>query len=270
MHFVRPELVNEFVIELAVEDQAKEVLESMGFELVRKLHGFERSYLAKLPENSLKNAPKIIHRIKRSAEIVLIEQQEKLIRTKRDFVTWNDPKYPDMWYLNRASLKDGNEVDLNVQEAWQLGYSGKGVVVTIMDDGLDHTHPDLAANYAEEASCDVNNGDRDPMPNTTNPDNKHGTRCAGQVAAIGNNSNCIVGVAFNAKIGGIRMLDGTITDRVEAESLNFNQNYIDIYSGSWGPDDTGRIYEGPGRLASEAFHKGATTVSKIFEFILIK
>ncbi|KAM3174560.1 hypothetical protein ACTXT7_010275 [Hymenolepis weldensis] len=58
---------------------------------------------------------------------------------------------------------------------------------------------------------------------------------------------------------GIRMLDGTITDRVEAESLNFNQNYIDIYSGSWGPDDTGRIYEGPGRLASEAFHKGATT-----------
>uniref|UniRef100_A0A5K3FCV6 Peptidase_S8 domain-containing protein n=1 Tax=Mesocestoides corti TaxID=53468 RepID=A0A5K3FCV6_MESCO len=58
---------------------------------------------------------------------------------------------------------------------------------------------------------------------------------------------------------GIRMLDGTITDRVEAESLNFNQNYIDIYSGSWGPDDTGIIYEGPGRMASEAFHKGATT-----------
>lgn len=56
------------------------------------------------------------------------------------------------------------------------------------------------------------------------------------------------------------MLDGTITDRVEAESLNFNQNYIDIYSGSWGPDDTGRIYEGPGRMASEAFHRGATTV----------
>lgn len=56
------------------------------------------------------------------------------------------------------------------------------------------------------------------------------------------------------------MLDGTITDRVEAESLNFNQNYIDIYSGSWGPDDTGHIYEGPGRMASEAFHKGATTV----------
>lgn len=50
-------------------------------------------------------------------------------------------------FQNRASNKDSDEVDLNVQEAWQLGYSGKGVVVTIMDDGLDHTHPDLSANY---------------------------------------------------------------------------------------------------------------------------
>lgn len=59
---------------------------------------------------------------------------------------------------------------------------------------------------------------------------------------------------------GIRMLDGWITDRVEAESLSFNRNYIDIYSGSWGPDDTGLIYEGPGRLASIAFRTGAMTV----------
>ncbi|KAL5110679.1 Proprotein convertase subtilisin/kexin type 5 [Taenia crassiceps] len=223
------------------------------------IHGYAYTYLAKLPPTSFENATKHLSRIKRSAEVVLIEQQKQLVRTKRDLVTWNDLKYPDMWYLNRASTKDSDEIDLNVQEAWQLGYSGKGVVVTIMDDGLDHTHPDLSANYAEQASWDVNNGDRDPMPNITNPDNKHGTRCAGQVAAVGNNSICIVGVAFNALIGGIRMLDGTITDRVEAESLNFNQNYIDIYSGSWGPDDTGHIYEGPGRMASEAFHKGATT-----------
>lgn len=38
-------------------------------------------------------------RVKRGLEIIRIEQQEKLIRTKRDLVTWNDPKYPEMWYL---------------------------------------------------------------------------------------------------------------------------------------------------------------------------
>lgn len=31
---------------------------------------------------------------------------------------------------------------------------------------------------------------------------RHGTRCAGEVAAIGNNSKCVVGLAFNANIGG--------------------------------------------------------------------
>lgn len=36
---------------------------------------------------------------------------------------------------------------MNVQEAWQLGFSGKSVVVTIMDDGIDYTHPDLYINY---------------------------------------------------------------------------------------------------------------------------
>ena len=37
-----------------------------------------------------------------------------------------------------------------------------------------------------------------------NGDNKHGTRCAGEVAAEAYNGVCGVGVAFNASIGGVR------------------------------------------------------------------
>jgi hypothetical protein len=59
---------------------------------------------------------------------------------------------------------------------------------------------------------------------------------------------------------GVRMLDGPVTDRVEAEAINFNHKYIDIYSASWGPNDDGRTVEGPGILASEAFIKGVTEV----------
>lgn len=36
---------------------------------------------------------------------------------------------------------------MNVQQAWQDGISGKGVVVTILDDGLEKDHPDLVRNY---------------------------------------------------------------------------------------------------------------------------
>ena len=51
--------------------------------------------------------------------------------------------------------------------------------------------------------------------------NRHGTRCAGEVAAGANNGICVPGIAYNAKIGGIRMLDGDVTDLVEAKSIGF-------------------------------------------------
>lgn len=36
---------------------------------------------------------------------------------------------------------------MNVIPAWQKGYTGKGVVVSILDDGIQTNHPDLAQNY---------------------------------------------------------------------------------------------------------------------------
>ncbi|KZS04479.1 Amontillado [Daphnia magna] len=166
----------------------------------------------------------------------------------------NDPRWTQMWYLNR-----GMGLDMNVQEAWAEGVTGKGTVVTILDDGLEKDHPDIRRNYDPLASYDVNNHDEDPMPRYDLIDsNRHGTRCAGEVAAEGNNSICAVGVAFGAGIGGVRMLDGDVTDAVEARSLSLNPNHIDIYSASWGPDDDGKTVDGPGELATRAFIEGVT------------
>ena len=52
-----------------------------------------------------------------------------------------------------------------------------------------------------DASYDINGNDSDPMPQD-NGDNKHGTRCAGEVAAVAFNNYCGVGVAYNASVGG--------------------------------------------------------------------
>ena len=54
------------------------------------------------------------------------------------------------------------------------------------------------------------------------------------------NEYCGVGIAFNSSIGGVRMLDGTVTDEVEARALSLNPGHIDIYSASWGPEDDGQ------------------------------
>jgi len=90
---------------------------------------------------------------------------------------------------------------MNLGPAWQKGYTGKSVVVSILDDGIQTNHPDLALNYDHQASTDINDNDDDPMPRD-NGDNKHGTRCAGEVAAVAFNQYCGVGVAYNASIGG--------------------------------------------------------------------
>lgn len=52
------------------------------------------------------------------------------------------------------------------------------------------------------ASWDINDDDDDPSPRDDG-DNKHGTRCAGEVAAVAFNKFCGVGIAYNAKIGGL-------------------------------------------------------------------
>ena len=69
----------------------------------------------------------------------------------------------------------------------------------VQDDFCQLTHSQLYP----KASTDINDSDEDPMPQD-NGDNKHGTRCAGEVAAEAYNGVCGVGVAFNASIGGVR------------------------------------------------------------------
>ena len=60
--------------------------------------------------------------------------------------------------------------------------------------------------------------------------NRHGTRCAGEVAATANNTACVPGIAYHAKVGGIRMLDGDVTDLVESKSISWRPDHVDIYS----------------------------------------
>ncbi|XP_054943842.1 proprotein convertase subtilisin/kexin type 6 isoform X6 [Physeter macrocephalus] len=196
-------------------------------------------------------------------QVKWLQQQEVKRRVKRQVrsdpqaLYFNDPIWSNMWYMHCGDKNSRCRSEMNVQAAWKRGYTGKNVVVTILDDGIERNHPDLAPNYDSYASYDVNGNDYDPSPRyDASNENKHGTRCAGEVAASANNSYCIVGIAYNAKIGGIRMLDGDVTDVVEAKSLGIRPNYIDIYSASWGPDDDGKTVDGPGRLARQAFEYG--------------
>lgn len=58
----------------------------------------------------------------------------------------------------------------------------------------------------------------------------------------------------------MRILDGPVTDSLEASALLFQNQLIDIYSASWGPRDNGQTMEAPGKHCAEALKKGVEEV----------
>ncbi|XP_055381042.1 neuroendocrine convertase 2 [Condylostylus longicornis] len=170
-----------------------------------------------------------------------------------------DPYFPLQWYLKNTGQNGGKmKLDLNVQAAWDQGITGKNVTTAIMDDGVDYMHPDIKYNYNAEASYDFSSNDPYPYPRYTDDwFNSHGTRCAGEVAAARDNGICGVGVAYDSKIAGIRMLDQPyMTDLIEANSMGHEPHKIHIYSASWGPTDDGKTVDGPRNATMRAIVQG--------------
>lgn len=57
------------------------------------------------------------------------------------------PVWDVFWSLPLFSQYNPSRQDLQVKEAWAQGFTGRGVVITILDDGIEKDHPDLVQNY---------------------------------------------------------------------------------------------------------------------------
>nr|AAB06591.1 prohormone convertase 1 [Aplysia californica] len=276
--------LNEWAVQIqGGESHAESVAAQHGYTLVRALKSIPDHYVLRrsdTPHRSRRSAHHHTRKLSEDERVAFVEQQQQKRRVKRGLVEdrelhdrelareiaagggeLHDPELIHEWYLNptgsEVSRSDEVRADLGVKAVWKKGITGKGIVVTILDDGIERTHPDLKSNYDPEASYDFNDNDEDPSPryDITN-ENKHGTRCAGEVSMVANNDKCGTGIAFDSKIGGVRMLDGHVTDRLEGDAICFNRHHVDIYSASWGPNDDGRTTEGPGVMARKAFDLG--------------
>lgn len=148
-----------------------------------------------------------------------------------------DPLYDDQWHLHTHPFS----VETTLET------TGKGVVISIVDDGVQRTHPDLAQNFDFHHSWDYNDEDSDPSPHGNDA---HGTSAAGVAAALSNNGVCGRGVAPNATIVGVRLIAAGVTDMIEAQGLHHQtMAVVDIVSCSWGPVDDGMSMGMPDGLA---------------------
>jgi subtilisin family serine protease len=179
----------------------------------------------------------------------------------------NDTLYHLQWPLNntgqdypasgRYNSPPGTpDSDIDAPEAWDYSTGNSGIVVAVVDTGVDYTHRDLVDNmwvnqaelngvtgvdddgngYVDDIyGYDFINRDADPKD-----DNGHGTHCSGIIAAGGNNGADITGICWDAKIMALKFLgangSGSNADAVEAFYYAV-QNGADVVSNSWGGGD---------------------------------
>ena len=142
----------------------------------------------------------------------------------------NDPDFDEQWHLQNTGQTGGvTGEDVNITSVWD-SYNGTGIVISVVDDGLDHEHPDIEANYNSTYSFDWCNNDPDPSPNSWDA---HGTAAGGVAAAVGDNGIDVTGAAFGANLSGSTLIACSTSDQMEANALSFQKNNIDIYTNSW-------------------------------------
>jgi Ca2+-binding RTX toxin-like protein len=146
------------------------------------------------------------------------------------FALPSDPLLASQFNLNNTGQTGGLPgIDINVFSVWD-DYRGSGVTVGIIDDGVEHDHPDLIANYNSAIDNDSRGRDADAMAEGSDA---HGTAVAGVIAADDNGFGS-VGVAPDAEIAGFRMgfgANGTLGQITENLQLQVN---VDISNNSWG------------------------------------
>ena len=144
--------------------------------------------------------------------------------------TPTDPLFAQAWHLSMIG---------NIRRIWDE-YTGSGVRVAVYDNGVQLTHPDLAANY--DATKHFRHDGITFVPTPQDSGAAHGTSCAGLIAAVANNGRGSVGVAFGAKVTGLNYLDdlqyeydwGTQTTSPLYDAAMRWAAGFDIMSNSWG------------------------------------
>ena len=167
-------------------------------------------------------------------------------------------RFENSWHLNPDASASQSELGMNIQAAWEMGFTGKGVSVVHIDNGIDRHHPDLWFNYNPATSTDLSG------PVVGRPCNSsscsHGTEMAGIVGALGHNRYCSVGIAHHARIGMVKVFDGLegrFTDLKDAAALSYKGNEgVDIYVIGLGPSDTGGNLAKLGNVTRKALEHG--------------
>ena len=153
----------------------------------------------------------------------------------------NDERFGEQWYLDHRG-SDGNLAgpSLNVRAAWPFS-RGEGIVVAVVDEGVQLSHPDLASRAA--AGLQFSFLDQEPDGGPADIYAHHGTPVAGLIAADGGNQIGVSGVAPNAQIASwvIFGSEEISTDEELMDMFQSASNRVAVQNHSWGYTTTEQL-----------------------------
>ena len=142
--------------------------------------------------------------------------------------SYSDPLFGCQWHLDNTGQGQGTSgEDINVTDVWAGGNMGEGIVVAVLDDGVDPDHEDLTDNVNKEMSHDYLGEGQLVRPHET-----HGTQVAGIIAAR-DNSLGMRGVAPRATIHSYNILAEQFTLENAVDALTRNMDSTAVSNNSW-------------------------------------
>ncbi|MEA2283150.1 MAG: hypothetical protein QOK21_3757, partial [Solirubrobacteraceae bacterium] len=144
-----------------------------------------------------------------------------------------DDQYGQEWHLysEETLLPDVvQHADARVRAAWSTTKGSRQIVVAVLDDGFDLSHPDLQGPGKIVAPVDFTEGDDSPLPSGSD---YHGTCCAGVAIAEENGTGC-VGVAPHCAFLPVRF-PFNVPDPWLIEIFRYVSARAHVASCSWSP-----------------------------------
>lgn len=207
------------------------ITQPLGLTTVKPIEDIPNAFVMALTPTAKENPLKITNRLMQQAEVLTAEPN--IVVPTQSHYRPRDPLYAQQWHLNHnggRELAGGSHIF--AEQAWDITRGHRSIVVAVMDDGVDLTHPDFQGPGKIVAPRDFKGRDFQPDPQENWED--HGTACAG-VAVAEENGIGVVGVAPGCALMPIRTT-GFLDDETIEDLFGWAmQKGAAVISCSWGP-----------------------------------
>ena len=201
-HFTTRAARREFVV-----NELKQFAEASQSDLRHSLAEMQRNELVSEPQ-VLWIANAIFFEATRNAILSLANRSDIMVIGFDEERNWL-PDGEDAQPADPTREITSNVTQVNADQVWNLGYTGQGVVVAVIDTGVNYNHLDLADHLWDGGpdfpyhGYDIYNNDNNPMD-----DHGHGTHCAGTVCGDGT-AGSQTGMAPDATLMCVKCLGAT-------------------------------------------------------------